>query len=103
VLTGSEAITYRQVAADLSAATGDRVSFVDIPPAAANQALVEAGLPPFAAEQVLNVFDDTRRGGQAVTTQTVADLLGRAPRPFAAFARDHAEAFRSVRASSVSA
>ena len=35
VLTGPEAITYTQVAADLSAATGRPVGFVDIPPEAA--------------------------------------------------------------------
>ena len=94
VLTGPEAITYDQVARDLSAATGRQVGYVDIPPEAAVPALVEAGLPPFAAQQIVTVFDALRRGEQSTTTDDVRSLTGRAARPFAAFARDHAAAFR---------
>jgi uncharacterized protein YbjT (DUF2867 family) len=94
VLTGPEAITYAQVAADLSDATGHQIAFVDIPVAAAGPALVAAGLPPFAAEQVVAVFDTLRHGGQSVVMDSVEVLTGRAPRPFAAFAREHSDAFR---------
>ena len=98
VLTGPEAITYEQVAADLSTATGRRVGFVDIPPEAAGPALVEAGLPPFAAEQVVRVFDELRRGEQADDHRArVHDLTGRPARPFAEFARDHADVFTGQR------
>jgi uncharacterized protein YbjT (DUF2867 family) len=103
VLTGPEAITYEQVAADLSTATGRRVVFVDIPPEAAGPALVEAGLPPFAAEQVLRVFDELRRGEQAVTTCAVHDLTGRPARSFSDFARTHAHMFTGQQAASLGA
>ena len=52
VLTGREAITSARVAADLSAATGHSVGYANIPPEAAGSALVDAGMPPFAAEQI---------------------------------------------------
>ncbi len=93
VLTGPEAMTYHRVAEDLSAAIGRRVGFVDIPPAAASAALVDAGLPPFAAEQVVRVFDALRDGAQSTTTDTVRALTGTAARSFAAFARDYGGAF----------
>ena len=103
VVTGPEAISYAQVAAHLSAATGRHVGFVDIPPEAAVPALIDAGLPPFAAEQVVTVFGELRRGVQATTTGTVNALTGRAARPFAAFARQYAGAFRSEEPTELSA
>ena len=95
VLTGPEAITYTQVAEQLSAVIGRHVGFVAIPPEAAVRALIDAGLPPFAAEQVVTVFGELRRGAQATTTGTVNALTGRSARPFTAFARQYADAFRS--------
>jgi hypothetical protein len=67
---------------------------MDVPPEAATAALVDAGLPPFAAQQVVTVFEALRRGVQSTTTDAVAALTGRAARSFAHFARDHAGAFR---------
>ena len=49
VLTGPEAITYDGVAAELSAATGREVEFVDTPDEGARQGMLQAGLPGFAA------------------------------------------------------
>ena len=96
VLTGPVAITYQQVAQDLSAATGRSIDFVDIPPEVATVALIEAGLPQFAAEQVVTVFGELRAGVQWETTDTVRVLTGHPARPFAVFARDHADAFRGA-------
>ena len=62
VLTGPEAITYAQVAAELSAATGRQVEFIDVPDEGAKQGLIEAGLPDFVAEQVVEVFAMLRLG-----------------------------------------
>jgi uncharacterized protein YbjT (DUF2867 family) len=93
VLTGPEAISYQQVAQDLSVATNRSVGFVDIPPQVATAALIDAGLPPFAARQVVTVFGELRAGVQAETTGTVEAVIGRPARSFAAFARDYAGAF----------
>ena len=103
VLTGPEAISYTQVAGHLSAAIGRPVGFVDIPPEAAVPALIDAGLPPFAAEQVVTVFAELRRGVQATTTGTVNALIGRSARSFATFARQYADAFRSEEPTELSA
>jgi uncharacterized protein YbjT (DUF2867 family) len=93
VLTGPEAITYSQVAAELSAATGREVEFIDLPDEAAKQGMLAAGIHDPVAEQFVNVFAMLRKGvGEKVTT-TVESLTGARPRDFAAFARDHAPLF----------
>jgi uncharacterized protein YbjT (DUF2867 family) len=96
VLTGPDAITYQQVAQTLSTVTGRAVGFVDIPSEATFAALVDAGLPPFAAQQVVTVFGELRAGVQRQTTNTVQALTGRPARSFAAFAREYVSAFRVV-------
>ena len=84
------------MAGDLSAATGRSVGYVDIPPAAANAALLDAGLPPFVADQLVAVFGALRDGAQGETTNTVQSITGRPARPFAIFSRNYASAFRGA-------
>jgi uncharacterized protein YbjT (DUF2867 family) len=93
VVTGPEAITYRQVAETLAAATGHPVAYVDVPAEAAREGLVAAGLPPWLVAHLDGAFDLVRRGELAQTTDTVRMVTGREPRSFADFARDRAGAF----------
>jgi uncharacterized protein YbjT (DUF2867 family) len=100
VLTGPSAITYQQVAQELATVTGGAIGFADIPPEVATVALTEAGLPLFAAEQVVAVFGELRAGVQQATTDALRAITGQPARPFAIFARDHADAFRGAVATS---
>jgi uncharacterized protein YbjT (DUF2867 family) len=93
VLTGGEAITYAQVAAALAAATGRVVEYVDVPPPAAYEALVAAGMPGWLVDHLDGAFGLIRRGEFEEVTDAVRVLSGRAPRTFADFARDHAGLF----------
>jgi uncharacterized protein YbjT (DUF2867 family) len=93
VLTGPEAITYAQMAAELSAATAREVEFIDVSDEDAKQAMILGGLPGFAAEHVVSVFAMLRRGVAEEVTATVESLTGSPPRDFACFARDHALLF----------
>jgi uncharacterized protein YbjT (DUF2867 family) len=95
VLTGPEALTYSQIAAHLSAATGRPIEFVDVPDAALRQGLVAAGMPDWLVEHLLALFGIIRQDALAETTDTVHALTGRSPRTFAEFARDHAGLFRT--------
>ena len=97
-LTGPEAITYTQVAAELSSATGRHVEFVDVPDEAARQAMIQSGLPAFLAEGIVDVFAMTRQGADCQVTATVESLTGAPPRDFASFAHDHAHLFIPVAA-----
>lgn len=96
VLTGPTAISYAEVAADLSVATGRPVGYADIPLEAAREALLKAGLPPFVIEQLLEVFAALRRGEQSMPTDAVQRLTGWAPRSFATWAATYADVFRST-------
>jgi uncharacterized protein YbjT (DUF2867 family) len=96
-LTGPEAITYEQVAADLSVATGREIQFVDVPAEAAREGMLAAGMPPFVADQVVAIFEQLRQGAAEHTSDDVRTLTGRRPRSFADFARAHAALFAPSR------
>jgi uncharacterized protein YbjT (DUF2867 family) len=95
-LTGPAAITYDQIAATLSAATGRAIRYVDVPDDAARQAMVEAGLPSIVADAIVEMFGLQRAGSLEQVTTGVRTLTGCEPRTFAQFARDYAVAFRGA-------
>jgi uncharacterized protein YbjT (DUF2867 family) len=102
-LTGPEAITYRDVARALTAATGRRVAYVDVPPQAAREGLAQAGMPDWLIEQLDGAFERIRRGAFAQTTDTVRVLTGREGRTFVDFASANAGLFAPVPAPAVGA
>jgi uncharacterized protein YbjT (DUF2867 family) len=93
VLTGPQAITYAQVAAELSAATARHVEFIDLLDEHARQGMVQRGMPDAVAEQVVKVFAMLRQGMAERVTGEVESLTGKPPRDFASFAHDHAFLF----------
>jgi uncharacterized protein YbjT (DUF2867 family) len=95
-LTGPHAITYADVARELSEATGRAIEFVDIPDEAARAGMLDAGLPPVDAEYLVTLYGALRNGVGEPTTDAVERLTGAAPRPFAEFAREHAALFQPV-------
>jgi uncharacterized protein YbjT (DUF2867 family) len=95
-LTGPEAITYADAAAELSAAIGHDVRFEDVPDDVAREGILAAGLPELVAGQLLTIYGRLRAGDAEQVTNTVAALTGRPPRDFATFARDHASLLRPV-------
>ena len=93
-VTGPESITYSRVAEELSTVLGKPVEFVNVPDDAARQAMIDGGMPEWFAVNLVQLFGFLRAGAAEATTSTARDLLGREPRSFAEFARDHAGAFR---------
>ncbi len=93
VLTGPTAVSYDEVAEAASLALGRQVGYADVPPEAAVAAMEEAGVPSFAAQQVVTVFGELRRGVQSETTDTVARLTGREGRTVADWFDENAAAF----------
>ncbi len=96
-LTGPTAVTFDDVAAELSAVAGRRVGFVPVPDDAAVGQLVAAGAPEWFATNLVTQFGLLRQGTQAQTRDTVRNVLGREPRSVAAFLRDHAAVFAGSR------
>jgi uncharacterized protein YbjT (DUF2867 family) len=95
-LTGPEALTYDDMAARLSGALRREIEYVDMPPDDYAGALAGAGLPGWLARELADLYGRGfyRAGGASFVTDTVERLLGRPPRSYDEFARDHADAFR---------
>lgn len=96
VLTGPRAVTYSEVAAELSEAIGREVGFVDVPGEDAKRAMIDAGLPAFVAQQIITIFALARQGAAQQVTGSVQSLTGWPARDVACFARTHAHLFTPV-------
>jgi uncharacterized protein YbjT (DUF2867 family) len=83
-VTGPQALSYTDVAAKLTSATGRRVGYVDVPDEAVRQALLGAGLNEWFANALVGLYQDHRRSGTngyaAQVTATVERLTGRPAR-----------------------
>ena len=93
-LTGPESLTMADVAAKLSAAIGKPVRYVDVPPEDARQARIAAGMPPYLAEGLDELFAERRKGKESTVWPTIQDVFGWAPTSFDEFARRNAAIFR---------
>jgi len=95
VITGSEAISYRQATEIIGAAIGKRLRYLDESFDEGRARLTQAGQPSWLIESTLALAAYQRAGGPTETiTSVVADLTDKPPRTFAEFARDHAAVFR---------
>ncbi len=92
-LTGPAALTHADVAATLSSVLGRTITFVDIPPKAMLDALLEMGMPQWQAEGLIEDYAHYRRGEAATVTSGLQDATGQAPRTFDAFVREYAALF----------
>jgi uncharacterized protein YbjT (DUF2867 family) len=92
-LTGPDALTFADMAHQLSRAIGRCVTFVDVPPESMRAALAELGFPAWQADGLLEEFAMYRRGEAAGVEPGVPEALGRPPRSFDEFARDYAPLF----------
>ena len=93
-LTGPQALTMTEVAEKLSAATGKTIRYVNVPPEAARQAQLAAGMPPYLADALFELFAERRNGKEAKVWPDAERLLDRRPTSFDEFARRNAAVFR---------
>jgi uncharacterized protein YbjT (DUF2867 family) len=76
VLTGPRALTYADVARELSAVAGRDVAYVDVPDQVARRRIVDAGASDTFAGQVVAVFAALRTGVGERVTDAVETLTG---------------------------
>jgi len=93
-LTGPESLTMGEVAEKLSAATGKAIRYVNISPEDATKARLAAGMPPYNAEALDELFAERRKGKEAKVWQVFEVIVGRPPTSFDEFAHRHAAIFR---------
>ena len=92
-LTGLDALTFAEMAHQLSRAIGRTITFVDVPPESMREALADLGFPAWQADGLLEEFAMYRRGEAAGVEPGVREALGHPPRSFDEFARDYAPLF----------
>jgi NAD(P)H dehydrogenase (quinone) len=93
VLTGPEALGYRDVAARFSAVFAWQVDYEDQSPEQAREVMLARGLTPWQADGNLERFEWIRQGGAATVTGTVRQLTGAGPRPLQDWLSDSRAAF----------
>lgn len=84
-LTGPQALTFAEVAAELSGSTGRPVAYTPASPAAYAELLAGWGLPHPEARWLADLFATLLDGHNATPTDGVKRVLGREPRSFARF------------------
>jgi uncharacterized protein YbjT (DUF2867 family) len=88
LVTGGQALSIDDVAAQLTTALGRTVRYVDVPIEDARAALHAQGVPDWQIEQMVGSALAFAAGEVADVTDVVARLTGRPPRTFAEFAKD---------------
>ncbi len=93
ILTGPASISLHDVADGLTKALGKQVTYVDVPPEAAREAIVGMGMPEWVADGLIELMEGFSEGFADMTTPHVAQLTGHPARSFETFARDFAQVF----------
>ncbi|MGW4533277.1 NAD(P)H-binding protein [Nocardia sp. NPDC004340] len=92
-LTGPAALTTHDQAAVLAAALNRSIDVTDIPLDVARGFMLESGMSEEYADGALAGQAFVRDGGNAIVTGDVEQVLGRAPRTYADWVRDHRTEF----------
>jgi uncharacterized protein YbjT (DUF2867 family) len=84
-ITGPEALTHHQIAAQISAVTGKRIDYMDIAEEQMRKGLCALGMPVWQAEGLLEDYAHYRRGEASEITSDVERVTGQKPRSFRTF------------------
>ncbi|MCX4670847.1 NAD(P)H-binding protein [Streptomyces sp. NBC_01381] len=90
-VSGGRLLSFRDAVAEISAAAGREIRYVPVSAREYGGALTEYGVPAEEAEFLIELFETNLDGRNARLSEGVQRILGRAPRDFADFAREHAE------------
>ncbi|MFD3497201.1 NmrA family NAD(P)-binding protein [Streptomyces sp. NPDC058678] len=91
-LTGPRLLTWREAVAEISEATGVKVTYTPVPVRAYGETLAGFGVPPEDVELLIEVFEGLMDGRNARLTEDVRQVLGREARDFGEFVREAASA-----------
>ena len=96
-ITGPAAVTFDEVAAELTEILGRPIGFVPVPDEAARAQLAEAGMDPWFAGNMVTQFGLLREGTQADAGDLVRTITGSEPHSVGDFLRAHAFLFGGAR------
>ncbi len=95
-LTGPEALSYDELANELTKVLGRSISHVSRPSSDLKQAMVAEGLPEALADRMLDLERYFREDQASRITDDIKQVTGRDPRSFAQYARDSASSLQSA-------
>jgi uncharacterized protein YbjT (DUF2867 family) len=93
-LTGGELLSAADQTEILSRVLDKPIHYVDVPPSAAREGMLKNGMPPPIVDAVTELFEAMRDGQGEHITNTFETLLGRKPRTFEAWCREHVAEFQ---------
>ena len=93
-ITGPEALSMAEVAEKLSVATGKRIRYVNVAPEEAKRAQLAAGVPPYTADALSELFAERRKGKEAQVSPIIQTIFGWRATSFDEFAMRNAAIFR---------
>jgi len=93
-ITGPEALSMAEVAEKLSAATGKRIQYINVAPEEAKRAQLAAGVPPYTADALAELFAERRKGKEAQVSPVIQTIFGWRATSFDEFATRNAAIFR---------
>jgi uncharacterized protein YbjT (DUF2867 family) len=94
LLTGPEALSMADVAEKLSTATGKPIQYVNVAPEEAKSANLAAGMPPYLADALFELFAERRKGKEAQVSSVIPTIFGWQATSFDEFAARNAAIFR---------
>jgi uncharacterized protein YbjT (DUF2867 family) len=91
-LSGPEALTYDDMANELSQVLGRAISHINLPAADLRAGMLAEGMPEALADRMLDLERYFRENRAGLITDDVRQVTGREPRRFSEFARETAAA-----------
>ena len=95
-LTGPEALTYEELANELSKVLGRPISHISLSPSDLKQGMLAEGMPEEIADRMLDLERYYREDQASRITNDIKQVTGRDPRRFAQYARDCASSLQSA-------
>jgi uncharacterized protein YbjT (DUF2867 family) len=93
-LTGPEALTMTEAAGKLSAVIGKEIKYINLPPDEARSANLAAGMPPYLADGLYELFAERRKGKESHVSPVIETVFGWRPTSFEEFVMRNAAIFR---------
>lgn len=95
-LTGPEALTYDELASELSKVLGRSISHVTLSPSDLRDGMLAEGMPDEIADRMLDLERYYREAQASRITNDIKQVTGRDPRRFSQYAREYASLLQSA-------
>jgi uncharacterized protein YbjT (DUF2867 family) len=93
-LTGPEALSNADVAAELGRALGREISYFDIPEEDARSSMVQSGMEDWMALGMMEIMKAEKNSWNSIVTNDFFNLTGKRPRTFAQFVKENLASFK---------